>query len=107
MAVPLDVANATVVFNPLVRLSCTTTVAWEVEAVNSFTTRSRTETVGIGSSLTIVPTPRTRPRAAPTGLVRLTTNCSSASGRFSPRTVTVNCWTVSPGAKVRVPLLAA
>ena len=54
----------------------------------------------------IVPTPWLLPKAAFTGLVRLTKNVSSGSATMSPMTGTVMVLFVSPLKNVSVPLAA-
>ena len=68
-----------------------------------------TETVGAvtaTSSLVMVPVAVAVPRVAPTGLVRVTVKASVGSAVVSPVTATATVWVVTPGAKVRVPVLA-
>jgi hypothetical protein len=62
---------------------------------------------GGSSSFWIVPVTWAWIRFAPDGFVRLTTTVSSGSKTVSPVTITVIVFVVSPGAKVRVPLVAA
>ena len=63
-------------------------------------------TLMLGSLSTMVPTPWLRNKFALVGLLRLTTKVSFPSMRPSPMTGTVIVLLISPGAKVRVPLVA-
>jgi len=62
--------------------------------------------LGAASSFVIVPVPCALPIVALTGMLRFTTNVSSASLTVSPFTSTVMLLVVSPEAKVTVPLAA-
>src|SRR4051812_48932345 len=61
---------------------------------------------GATSSFRMVPTPCAVPSSALVGFVRFTRNVSSGSDVVSPFTRTVIVCAVTPGAKVRVPLVA-
>ena len=63
-------------------------------------------TLRAASSLRMVPAPWPSVNCALTGLDRLTKNVSSGSGVVSPFTATVIVLLVSPGLKVRSPLVA-
>ena len=64
------------------------------------------ERTGGASSSVIVPTPSESETVALTGPLRLTVKVSLSSSRRSDATMTVMLLASSPGAKVRVPLLA-
>ncbi len=81
--------------------------SFTVPALPSVTEASQTEIVGGGSSSVIVPTPWASATVAATGFVRSTVYVSLISSMVSPRTETVICFDVCPGAKLTVPLPAA
>ena len=56
--------------------------------------------------LVMVPVAVAVVRVAPEGLDSVTVNVSLASTAVSARTGTLICWEVTPGAKVRVPVVA-
>jgi len=83
--------------------SCSTNAALALPVSPSTTASSNTVRVGVGrprSSSTIVPTPRGRAIAAPSGLDRLNDSVSSSSGRRSPTTGTITSALVWPGSNL-------
>ena len=70
-----------------------------------------TETVGAvgvtaGAVLVMVPVAVAPAMVAPVGLDSVTVKVSAASTAVSARMGTLICWEVTPGAKVRVPVVA-
>jgi hypothetical protein len=70
----------------------------------STTVASPIDSVGVGSSSLIVPTPWPSASVALSGGDRLTKKLSSSSSRTSPLTGTEIVFVVCPAAKVNVPL---
>src|SRR4051794_37552989 len=108
MAVPLAVAQCTVVVAP-VTADCVTVNANAVvtpEGPSALATLA-IDSVGAGSSLTIVAVPLGVAIVALTGVERLTLNVSSTSYRASPTSLTVNVPVVAPTAIVTLPDVAA
>ena len=62
--------------------------------------------VVIGAVLVMVPVAVAVVMVAPVGLDSVTVKVSAVSTTVSRRTGTLICWEVTPGAKVRVPVVA-
>ena len=100
------VAKSTETFCPLTALMVTVKFAFSVPVSPSVTVTSLIDSVGVGSSSVIVPTPVASAIAAFVAFERLTVYVSFASSRTSPTTGTVIVRVVTPAGKVSVPFVA-
>ena len=91
---------------PLAVESETVKVRLDVPASGSPAALSFTDSEGSPSSSVIVPVPESSANAAAPGAERLSAKVSSTSSRTSALRVTGTVFVVSPGRKVRSPLVA-
>ena len=91
---------------PLTGFTVTVNNMFVVPLLPSRTEASLIESVGKGSSSTMVPVPWTFPSVTLVGLLNATPKNSVASLRLSPMTVTTTVLVVWPGANTSVPLVA-